>query len=249
MMTNKQKPWTFTAKAAGELEILLYSEIGDSFFEEGTTAKQFDADLKAAGNVSRIRLRVNSGGGDVFQGIAIYNTLLQHPATVTAQVDGVAASIASVIICAASEISIASTGFLMVHNPATIAAGDERDFRAMAETLSKVKTAMVTAYRRHTPLSTQKIAALLDDETWMTAQEAVDNGFAETVMTPEGDDADIAAHIDLSKFRNVPQPIAARLRGGGARSEPDAGINEGERLRLAARARLALQRRLPDSGK
>jgi ATP-dependent Clp protease protease subunit len=237
----KNRPWTINARAGDEIEILLYSEIGDSFFEEGTTAKQFDADLKAAGSVSRIHLRVNSGGGDVFQGLAIFNTLLQHPATVIAQVDGLAASIASVIIMAASEITMGENTFLMVHNPATVVAGDARDFRAIADTLDKVKASMVTAYKRHTPLSAQKIGALLDAETWMTAEEAVDNGFAEKVMTPEGDEADIAAHIDLSRFKHVPQPIAARF---AAKIEASRGVPESERARLAQR--IELLKRLPD---
>src|SRR2546423_7076685 len=99
--------------------------IGEDFWTgEGTTAKAFAEDLKAAGKVSKIHLRGNSPGGSVFDGIAIYNTLLSHGAVVTAQVDGLAASIASVIVMAASEISMGDNAMMMIHNPFTAISGD-----------------------------------------------------------------------------------------------------------------------------
>jgi ATP-dependent protease ClpP protease subunit len=155
-----KKPWIMAAKAGGELEILLYEQIGtDIWTGEGTTAKQFAEDLKAAGAISEIRLRVNSPGGSVFDGIAIYNTLLSHGAKITAQVDGLAASIASVISMAAEEISMGDNTMMMIHNPATVIGGDSNDMRKMADTMDKVKTSMITAYRRHSDLSTEEIGA------------------------------------------------------------------------------------------
>jgi ATP-dependent Clp endopeptidase proteolytic subunit ClpP len=213
-MIKNHKPWTITAKAGGEIEILLYEMIGTDFWTgEGTTAKSFAEDLKAAGPVTKIHLRVNSPGGAVFDGLAIYNTLLSHGAKVTAQVDGLAASIASVIVMAASEISMGENAIMMIHNPYTSVGGDANDMRKMAETLDKVKASMIPAYRRHTKKSAEEVAALMDAETWMTAQETVDLGFAEKVITPEGDDADVAANFApmLAKFRKVPQQIAARF--------------------------------------
>lgn len=209
----KQTPWTIIATAPGQLEILLYQMIGEDFWGEGTTAKSFSDDLKAAGAVSKIHLRVNSPGGNVFDGIAIYNALLSHRATVTATVDGLAASIASVIIMAASEISVAENGIVMIHNPSTLIAGDANEMRKMADTMDKVKSSMITAYRRHTKLSVEKIGVLMDAETWMSAEEAVEQGFAEKVCTPEDDEAEIAANFDLSQFRRVPRQIAARCTG------------------------------------
>ncbi len=203
------KPWVITAKSSDTLEILLYEMIGEDWLGEGTSAKSFAEDLKAAGKVSKIHLRVNSPGGNVFDGLAIFNSLLTHGAKVTAQVDGIAASIASVIVMAASEISMSANGMVMVHNPSTMIAGDAPRMRKMAETLDKVKSSMITAYRRHSPKSAAEIGAMLDAETWMTAQETVDNGFAERVMTPEGEEAGVAANFDLSHFRKVPRKIAA----------------------------------------
>lgn len=234
-------PWTFTAKAGGELEVLLYDEIGADLFGEGQTAKAFAEDLKAAGSVSKIHLRVNSPGGSVFEGLAIYNTLLSHGATVTAQVDGIAASIASVIIMAASKISIAANGIIMIHNPHVMTAGDADDMRKMAETLDKVKSSMISAYMRHAKKSKNQIGSLMDAETWMSASEAIDAGFAEEVTNPDdGNVQDMAAHF-ISKFSNVPAQIAARLRA--PRPEPSRGVTEEERSRLAQRVELL--RRLP----
>jgi ATP-dependent Clp endopeptidase proteolytic subunit ClpP len=209
----KQSPWTITATAPGQLEILLYDQIGQDWVGEGTSAKSFAQDLKDAGKVSKIHLRVNSPGGNVFDGIAIYNTLLTHGAKVTAQVDGVAASIAGVILMAAEEIACVENGMIMIHNPHTLIAGDANDMRRMADAMDKVKANMITAYRRHTDLSVEELGEMMDAETWMTAQESVDNGFAESVLDPDKSDdnnADLAANFDLSQFRKVPRQIAAR---------------------------------------
>jgi hypothetical protein len=111
---------------------------------------------------------------------------------------------------AASEIAIAENGMIMIHNPHTFIGGDANDMRKMADTMDKVKGNMIAAYRRHTKLSVGDIGKLMDAETWMTAEEAVDQGFAESCMKPESDQAYVAAHFDLSHFRKVPQQIAAR---------------------------------------
>ena len=204
---------------ADELEILLYEMIGMDFWTgEGTTAKSFAEDLKAAGDgIRKIHLRVNSPGGNVFDGLAIYNTLLSHGAKITAQVDGLSASIASVITMAASEISMGDNAMMMIHNPSTVIGGDSNDMRKMADTMDKVKTSMITAYRRHTE-SVEEVGALMDEETWMTADETLDNGFAENVTTPDEDDDsnDLAANFApvFAHFRRVPRHIAARFGSG-----------------------------------
>jgi ATP-dependent Clp endopeptidase proteolytic subunit ClpP len=225
---KSHKPWTISAKSSSEIEILLYEMIGeDSWTGEGTTAKAFAADLKAAGkDIRKIHLRVNSPGGNVFDGLAIYNALLSHGGTVTATVDGLAASIASVIIMAAGEISVAQNGIVMIHNPSTMIAGDSNEMRKMADTMDKVKSSMITAYRRHTTHSVKEIGALMDAETWMSAEETVEQGFAERISMPEDDNADIAANFDLSHFRRVPQQIAARC------SRDDASEQRRRKIRL-----------------
>ena len=148
----------------------------------------------------------------MFDGLAIYNTLLGHGARVTATVDGLAASIASVIVMAASEISMGDNAMLMIHNPSTLITGDSNEMRKMADTMDKVKSSMITAYRRHSSLSVENIGALMDAETWMTATEAVDKyGFAEEVIEPSEDDDDLAAAVRtpiFARFRRVPPRIA-----------------------------------------
>jgi ATP-dependent Clp protease, protease subunit len=235
-------PWTIHAKDGGAIEILLYEQIGADFWSgEGTTAKAFAEDLKKAGAVSKIHLKVNSPGGNVFDGLAIYNTLLSHKASVTAQVDGLAASIASVIICAASEISMGENSMLMVHNPYTSVNGDSNEMRKMADTMDKVKASMITAYRRHTKMSAEDVGALLDAETWMTAEEARTNGFAEKILDPD-EPADVAALLAspiLARCRHVPAQLTSRVAPGSK----ERGVTETERERL--RMRVEFLRRMP----
>ena len=241
----RSKPWTFRAAGRGAIEILLYSEIGESLFGEGTTAQAFAQELKDAGHVTEIHLRVNSPGGNVFDGLAIFNLLLSHGARVTAQVDGVAASIASVIICAAERIAIGPNCFLMIHNPATFVGGDANEFRKMAEALDKIKGSMVAAYRRHSSLSAKQIGTMMDSECWMSATEALANEFVEEITPDEAENGEeLAANLDpriFAQFKHVPAQIAARLT---RRTEPEATsalMADRERQRL----QLELLRRIP----
>jgi ATP-dependent Clp protease protease subunit len=241
-MKNNHKPWTIRASAGDEITIELFEMIGEDVWSgEGTTAKSFAEDLKASGAVSRIHLRVNSPGGNCFEGLAIHNLLLSSGATVTAEVLGVAASIASVIIMAASRISMSENSLMMIHNPSTAIGGDAAEFRRMADTLDRVRDSMVTAYRRHTKKTKAQIADLMQAETWFSAAEAVDAGFATDVTDPDEGESEMAANFDISKFRNVPAEIAARLRAPrpAAESQPLASVRERHRLQLE------LLRRLP----
>jgi ATP-dependent Clp protease protease subunit len=241
-----KKPWSMNAKAGGELEVLLFEEIGESLWGSGgTTAKQFEEDLRAAGKVSAIRLKINSGGGDCFQGLAIYNALLANGAKVTATVVGLAASIASVIMCAASEISVCANALVMIHLPYTMTAGDANDMKKTAEVLDKMTDSLVAAYQRHTSKTKAEIIALMTDETWFNAQEAVDAGFAEQVIDdPDDEPADLAARLQspiLARCRHVPQQLTARVARG---AKERGGATEAEREKLRLRAEL-LRRLLP----
>ena len=187
-----KKFWNMTAKAAGELEILIFEEIGESYWSgEGLSAKKFAEDLKAAGPVSRILLRVCSGGGSVFDGLSIYETLLGHSAKKVARIEGLAASIAGVIVCCADEIEIGASSLWMTHNPAAlVVSGDARGMRKMAETLDVVKSSMIRAYKRQTWKSESEISDLMDRETWYSGQEAVDAGFATRVVNSDDESDD-----------------------------------------------------------
>jgi ATP-dependent Clp protease, protease subunit len=239
-----RKPWRMEARSDKSLEIFLYDEIG-SWSGGGISANAFVADLQQAGPLENIHLRVNSPGGNVFDGLAIYNSLLTHGAKVTAQIDGLCASIASLIVMAARRITMAANGQMMIHNPTSDAGGESKDHRRLADTMDQIRASMIKAYRRHSFLSAAEIGAMLDHETWMGAEQALANGFIEAIIDSEGE-LPIAASC-LTQFRNVPAQIAARLQRKPEPS-PDVYIPQFSGRTLAEidaeHARLTLQHKL-----
>jgi ATP-dependent Clp protease protease subunit len=197
------KRWyEFRAQARGA-EIVIYDEIG-AF---GIPAKGFLDELKALGPVPALTLRINSPGGSVFDGVAIYNALRRHEARVTVWIDGVAASIASMIAMAGDEVVMPENAMLMLHDPSGLVIGTAADMRVMAEALHKMKAGMVVAYRDKSGRDDAEIEALMAAETWLSAQEAVELGLADRVEQP----VRMAAHFDLSRFQNTPPQLAASL--------------------------------------
>lgn len=132
------------------------------------SAGDFIAALRPAAN-KPIRLHVNSPGGSVFDAVAIYNALKNHPRKVTASIEGLAASAAGVVVMAAAEIRATGNSFLMIHNPSALCVGDAGAMREMADFLDRVKTPLIAAYRR-CRTSDAEIAALMARETWYSAQ-------------------------------------------------------------------------------
>ena len=215
-----QRPW-YRMEAKGDTaEIVIYDQIGQSMWGDGYGAKKFNADLKALGNVKNISVRLNSPGGDVFEGLTILNRLLAHKATVTIYIDGLAASIASVIAMAGDKIVMAENALFMIHNPWSFAMGTSEDMRATADTLDKVKEALLTAYTGQSSLDEHKISALMDAETWMTAKEGLDMGFIDEI----GVGQDIQNSFDLSQFKNAPK--TGIMQSGSSRP----GANSSGRL-------------------
>lgn len=185
-------------------EILIYEEIGESFWGGGISAKRFADDLKALGDLHTINLRINSPGGDVFDGVTIYNQLLNHKARVEVHIDGLAASAASLIAMVGDKITIAESAMIMVHNPWTIAMGDYREMQKVAEMLSKVRDSSVATYAKRTGLDSKAIIKLLDAETWMTGQEAVDQGFADEMSPAKAVESSFKM---CAKYKNAPAAI------------------------------------------
>lgn len=230
---------------ADEAEILLYDEIG--FW--GVTAEAFRRELEAV-NARTVHLRINSPGGSVFDGLAIYNALREHPAHVITHIDGLAASIASVVALAGDEVRMAEGAFLMIHDPWTITIGNAEQLRKDAELLDKIGGTASSIYQAKTGAESDQITTWMADETWFSGPEAVDAGFAdalENVFADEDPVALAAALYDLSIYSHVPDALVAR--GSGARREPttreleralrDAGLSRSEAARLvAARAGL-----------
>lgn len=201
------------ALAGGVTEIDLYGEVG----MWGVTAAAFREAL-ANVNTSDIVLNINSPGGDVFDGVAIYNDLVGHAARVEVRVTGLAASAASLIAMAGDEIKISSNAFFMIHNAWSVAVGDKRAMAARAKFLEKVDGELAKTYASRTGADVGDIASLMDAETWMTADESVDAGFADAI-TDEDDSEEAAAAFDLSDFKNVPRALKPSRRSAKAKTD------------------------------
>ena len=206
---RKERGLLAVAVRSNVAEILIYDIIGEDFLGEGVTAKGIVQELAALPqSVDTILLRINSPGGDVFDGIAIMNALLQQNRTVKVQVDGLCASIASVIAMAGSTITMAATAQLMIHNPWTLSMGDASDLRKTADLLDKVRDAsMLPAYARSgkTPAA---IKAIMDAETWYSADEAKQAGWADQVLDMPARTAAAHTKYDLSAYKHAPAAIS-----------------------------------------
>jgi ATP-dependent protease ClpP protease subunit len=161
-------------------ELVIYGDIGESWWGDSVTAADVKSQLDAMqGDVA---VRINSPGGSVFDGFAIYNLLRAHDGAVTVHVDGLAASAASVIAMAGDEIVMGNASMMMIHDPWTVTVGDAAEMQKTADTLNKIKDSIVTAYAgKAADLSSERIAELMSDETWLTASEALEMGFATQV--------------------------------------------------------------------
>lgn len=147
----------------------------------GVSAKMFLDELRKVAT-PEVNVEINSPGGDVFAGLAIYNGLRNSGKKVNVKVMGIAASAASLVAMAGDTIEMPENTFMMIHNPWTFAAGDADDLREQADLLDKISDSLTTTYARRTGKSAEEIQTLLAAETWFTAQEAVDAGFATSVL-------------------------------------------------------------------
>ena len=213
------KKWFEIINKADKAEIWIYEQIGEDFWTGGgVTAKNFQKEL-AGIKASQIDLHINSPGGEVFDGITIYNLIKQHPANVTAHIDGLAASIASVIALAGDTVIMAENALFMIHNPWGFAMGDASEMRKTADLLDKIGGSLVTAYSSKSGKSDDEISVLMDSETWMTAQEAKDAGFIDEIS----EQMDLAAcakfipAMQKAKFKNIPENLSGSKQTPTAR--------------------------------
>lgn len=206
---------SFDVKAASTGTVIdLYDEIG----WYGVNAKDFRKALKESSG--DITLRVNSGGGSVFDGLAIYNDLIAYDGKVRVEVTGLAASIASIIAMAGDEIVLAPNAMMMIHEAWSVAIGNRHDFTDAAELLAKIDDAMARTYAARTKSGIKQIKQWMQDETWMTAKEAVEYGFATSVA--EGAiDAGTKAKFDLSVFAQAPESLRWSDADNGVETEED----------------------------
>ncbi len=186
----------FTARKK-EAEIIIYGDIGWDI-----TAKEFSDELKALGDVKEITVRINSFGGDVFDGVAIYSRLIDSGANITVFIDGIAASAASVIAMAGKEIHIAEAGFVMIHDAWTMARGNADDLRKTAARLEAVSEQIAGIYQRRTGVDMAKIREMMAAETEFNAEQSIEFGFATEIFEAER----LAAHYNPERhhFKNPP---------------------------------------------
>lgn len=193
------------ASAAGKAaEITIFNDIG---YGGVTTADFYDA-LRAIGDVEQINVLIQSHGGDVSTGFAIYDILARHPARVVVRVVGLAASMASVIAMAGDEVVMPENARMMVHNPWGQVEGDAKSISSFAEALGSMGRSIQDAYIARTGLTRDEVAALMDAETWLTAERAVALGFADRVEPALA----ISAKFDLSRFAKAPKNFAAQSK-------------------------------------
>lgn len=194
----------FFAKAKGKrADVYLYESIGEGWFG-GITAKSFADSLKEIGKVDALDIYINSPGGSVFDGIAIYNQIKRFAGEKIVHVDGVAASIASVIAMAGDEIRIADNGMVMIHDPYGMSVGTADELRKYADSLDKVRDTILDTYVSKTAGDRKQIGQWMADETWMNADEAIERGFA--TLKTEGKKVK-AEFPMLARFKNTPQAL------------------------------------------
>ena len=200
-MPTKHNPFSIKALADNATEIFIYGDIGDSWDDESTVAATFVKEL-AALETNAITLRINSPGGSVTDGIAIYNALKRHPAKVSTEIDGIAASISSLIAMAGEKVNMASNGLFMIHAPWGGAFGNSTELRDMADVMDKFASAMAAGYSDGTGIDASKFMAMMADgkDHWFTATEAEAAGYVNQVTEALPIAASIEKTFDLTRF-------------------------------------------------
>lgn len=190
-------PRVSIVKNEAEATVFVYDAIGDFY---GVNANDFVRELSAI-TAPKINLRINSPGGDVFAAKAIATAIRNHHATVTAYIDGLAASAATTIAIAADEVVMSPGAFFMIHNPWTMAMGDAQEMAKLSAMLEKVGQSIAAEYSAKTGLDAAQITDMMNAETWMNADEALANGFVNRI------DAGMkaAAIWDLSGYEKAPE--------------------------------------------
>jgi len=187
-----------------EAEIILYDVIGWPYNDAYDLIRALSQK-----DVKNIIVRINSPGGDVFDGMAIFNALREHPAKVTTKIEGLAASMASVIALAGDEVQAHKNTMYMIHEPWTVMAGNQYELREVADILAKLSTGSLDIYYDKSNVGKRELKAMMKEETWFTAAEAKDKGFIDTIL----DTGAAKAKFDLSIFANAPEGIEGEREG------------------------------------
>lgn len=199
------------AAASDDNSISVFDVIGQDYWTgEGVTAKRIAAALRSIGERDVV-VNINSPGGDMFEGLAIYNLLREHPGKVTVKVLGVAASAASIIAMAGDEVQVARAGFLMIHNAWVLAAGNRHDFRDYADYLEPFDASMADIYVARSGQDLAAIQKMMDGETWIGGSAAIEQGFADVLLASD----EVAEQADEKPSALAVRRIEAALRASG----------------------------------
>lgn len=230
------------ATADDALEMLLYGDIGESWYSEGITANGIKNKIAAAGPHSKIRLRINSFGGDAFEGVCIGNYLKSTGKPIEVCVDGLAASAASIIAMCGDTIKMAPNALMMVHNASTGVYGYASEMRKVADVLDTISGAVAQTYVTRTGQNKTKIKELMDAETWMDAKTCVKDGFATEVSEPGDEKRELESPMEsrwLATYRNVPEQFRRDLEA--EKRAADAAIAEADQAEEEERDRVRVR--------
>jgi ATP-dependent Clp protease, protease subunit len=207
--------WNLTKTEKDKAQVTIYGPIKDfsSWFGGGVSPQKVMQDLDELANAKELTIRINSGGGSAFAGMAIFELLRSHGGNITVRIDGVAASAASVIAMAGDKIIMGTGAMMMVHNPWSEVRGESKQLRQAADLLDRAGESLINVYQARTGKSREELKAMMDNTTWMTAEEAVAAGFADEVdkkfkvsASIQGDSAVFnEQRFELGIFAEAPQ--------------------------------------------
>ncbi len=206
------------AIARGDNVITMFGIIGEDFWEEGITAKKVASQLRAIGD-RPVEIQINSAGGDMFEGIAIYNVLREHPQDITVKIVGMAASAASIIAMAGDRVEIGAASFIMIHNCWVVAMGNRLDMAEVAQWLAPFDEAMRGVYAARTGQKEDEIAAWMDAETFMSGATAIERGFADGLLASDQVEVNDEAKASDRKVNELRALELSLVHGGMPRTQ------------------------------
>ena len=184
-----RKFWNWVRNDNDERILMLNGEISnETWFGDEITPEEFRGELNSG--QGKVTVWINSPGGDCFAAAQIYNMLMEYSGPVDVHIDGIAASAASVIAMAGNHVAISPVGMMMIHNPATVSIGDEREMKKAMEMLSEVKESIINAYELKTGLPRKQLSNMMNAESWMNAKKALELGFADSILYDGDDEGD-----------------------------------------------------------
>lgn len=239
-MPKQFKFWNITRNEKEKsAELILYGSIGHDEDWDDISDKAFKQDIENLGDVENITLHINSPGGSVFSAIAIANTLKNHKAKVTANIDGIAASAATIITSACDIVRMPKNAHFMIHNPMTFAYGNNQDMEKTLNMLNKVKDSIIETYLYKSNTDKEILSELMNEETWMDAETAKRYGFIDEIIDEEIEEEIIENKLiinnmafDISKFKNFKAGKANKIQNPTVTNNFENNKKEEEKMTL-----------------